>query len=255
LKARPAGWWLGACGLLVATGAVFFWWRAGELQGALAAAIPRRPDLSARPEELRDRIATCERFARNGPARAAALGELGGLYHANGFYPEASQCYQALLQADARNPRWPHLLASILAGYGETDQALPPERRTLKLAPDYVPARLRLGDLLLKTNQPTAAAEAYAAVLARDPDNAYALLGLGRCDIENGSWTAARQHLQQIAVAHPDFQAALNLLVQVCEHLGDTAAAAAARQQPRILPDDMQMVVNQYVQKFGRLPW
>jgi tetratricopeptide (TPR) repeat protein len=133
------------------------------------------------------------------PGDVAALGELSRLYHANGFSREAALAYEGLLRFDARNPRWPHLLAHILAGTGQLARAAPLWRKVTELAPDYVPARLRLGEALLKTNEPALAAETYAAALRLVPDDPYALFGLARCELQQERWTAARERLQQAA--------------------------------------------------------
>ena len=217
---------------VVALGAVaaagYLWWRASERRAATAGGVPPRPDLSALPTEMAQRVEACERRVRTGPDRIAALDELSRLYHVNGFFPEASQCYQVLLRVDAANPRWPYRLATIVAGYGQLDEALPLWRRTVKLAPDYVPARLRLGDTLLKTNQNAEAAKVYAAVAAREPRNPYALLGLARIDVEAGRWEAARARLE-VVVQQSNYGIGYDLLPTVYEHLGEAGRAEAIR--------------------------
>lgn len=205
------------------------WRHAAEINDALRAAIPGQPDLSNWPAELRAQLASCEARVRSGSGRIAALGELSQVYHANGFLDEAGRGYRVLLRADPRNPRWPHLLAHIVSGYGESVEAQSLFHRAVSLAPDYLPARLRLADVLLKTGAAAAAGEQYAVVLQREPQNPYALLGLARCDIAADRWTDARARLQAAAGANPDFQSAWNVLAAVHDHLGDATAAAAAR--------------------------
>jgi len=215
-----------ALGAVAAAG--YLWWRASERRAVVAAGVPTRPDLSALPAELAQRVEACERRVQAGPDRIAALDELSRLYHVNGFFPEASQCYQALLQVDPGNPRWPYRLATIVAGYGQMDDALPLWRRAVKLAPDYLPARLRLADTLLKTNQNAEAAKVYAAVAAREPRNPYALLGLARIDVDAGRWDAARERLE-VVVQQSNYGIGYDLLPTVYEHLGESARAEAMR--------------------------
>jgi tetratricopeptide (TPR) repeat protein len=214
-----------SCGLAAAG---YSLWRLTEQHAAVAAGIPPRPDLSSFPAELRQRVDECERRARSGPDRIAALGELSRLYHANGFLSEASQCYQGLLQVDAADPRWSHRLATIVAGYGQLDDALPLWRRTVKLAPEHVPALLRLGDALLKSDRRDEAGKVYARVLDREPNNSYALLGLARMDVDAGRWESARGRLE-VVVQQSNYGLGYDLLPTVYEHLGETARAEAIR--------------------------
>lgn len=228
---RKSRWWLVAVLTLAAAVATVFLAGPHDAEAELASAgIAPRPDLGALPSALADRVADCERRVRRGPARAQALGELATLYHANGFFQEAAQAYRTLLALDPNDARWPHLLANILGGFGQADETLDLERATLRLAPGYVPAHLRLGDVLLKTGRAAEALEAYTAALALEPRNPYAALGLARLEIADGRWTAARDRLLPIASGpRGDFSPAWSLLAQVYDHLGAVDEAAAAR--------------------------
>lgn len=224
---------LGAAALLLTGLAAGYWWQLGDTRSVVAESLPARPDLGPLPAALLERVAAAEQRAQNPWRAKAALVELSRLYHANGFYPEASQLYRGLIRLDQRSPRWPHFLASILAGFGQLDDALPHLRRVVEIAPDYIPAQLRLADALDKTNQWSEAAKIYATVLARNPGNAYALLGLARHNLNIGNWAAARVQLQQIAEDQPKFTAAWTLLTTIDEHLGNKAAAETDRLSER----------------------
>jgi tetratricopeptide (TPR) repeat protein len=228
MRQRLVIWTIAAVALCGLAAAGYFWWHAADQGVIVAASVPRRPDLSKLPAEMTQRVEACERRARSGSDRVAALGELSRLYNANGFFAEASQCYQGLLQVDAANPYWWHRLATILAGYGQLDDALPLWRQAVKLAPDHVQIRLRLGDALLKTNQNAEAAKVYSEVLEREPRNPYALLGLARIDIDMGRWDAARERLE-VVVEQSNYGIGYDLLPTVYEHLGETGRAEAIR--------------------------
>ena len=96
----------------------------GPGQQEILSAMPAVPDLSARPAALRGRVSDAARRGREGPGKVAAWGEMARLYHANGFFAEASQCYRGLMQVDPANPRWPYLLGTIAAGFGQAEEAL-----------------------------------------------------------------------------------------------------------------------------------
>ena len=204
-------------------------WQSGTRAAAIREGVPARADLTGWPAELGARIDACTRRVEAGGDDALrALGELGQLYHANGFYAEASTCYHALLQADPKNARWPHSFASILAGYGKVDEAAVLFRQAVELAPTYMPARLRLGDVLLKANRLDEAATVYREALRLDPRQPYAHLGLGRIFVAEGKWSEARAPLEQAATLSND-RLAYDLLPTVYERLGDEARARVLR--------------------------
>lgn len=210
-------------------GAAWYGTRLQQRHATVARHLPARPDLQAWPAALTDQLADADRDAHSWTKAPAGLAALSRLYHANGFFPEALQCYDGLRALEPGNARWPHLAAGILAIYGRADEALPLFRRAVALAPDYLPARIRLGDVLVKANQAAEAAKVYAEALQREPGEPYALLGLARCAIAGGEWTRARDRLNEAIARHADFIGALSLLVTVSEHLGDQATAESLR--------------------------
>jgi tetratricopeptide (TPR) repeat protein len=207
----------------------WFAWRATQEQAIVARRLPAAPDLRSWPVELQDRVARAESGARGYFRPATALAELSRLYHANGFFDEANACYEGLQHSEPREARWVHLPANILAGNGRLDEALPLFRRAVALAPDYLPARLRLADTLLKSNQTAEAARVYGEALARHQDEPFALLGLARVAVASGDWDKARDYTRRSLAAHPDFIGGLVFAVTVHEHFGETAEANAIR--------------------------
>ena len=209
-------------GVAVTAAAGFFAWHARANAAVVRAARPPAPNLASWPAELRERLAQA---GRDSPA---ALAELSRLYHANGFLAEAARCYVALEKLQPAEPRWPHRRATILAGYGDIEPALAAWRRAVELAPDYLPARLRLAESLAKANRPGEAARAFEDVLRRKPDEPYALLGLARIALEAERWDEARAKLERVA-AQTSHELGADLLVAVYERLGERERAAALR--------------------------
>lgn len=228
ITTHPRRLWL-VLGLVLAGLLVGLGWRVTVRREIARASVPVRPELGAWPGELTERIASGEAQARGWWRPAGGLAVLSRLYHANGFYKEALQCLAGLERLERGEARWPHLQAVILAEFGRLDDARPAFERAVARAPDYAPARLRLGDVRLKTNQTAAAAEAYAAVLAREADQAFALLGLAKVALAGGDWAKARDHLERVVAAHADFIGGLSLLVTVREHFGDKPGADVLR--------------------------
>ncbi|HEY8994476.1 MAG TPA: tetratricopeptide repeat protein [Lacunisphaera sp.] len=217
--------------LLVATLGTAGWhgWQLQSRRALVLHHLPPMPELGSQPPVLSESLAEAETLARSWRHAPAGLAEVSRFYHANGFYPEALLCYAGLLKVDPHNARWPHLQACIITNYGRMDEALPLRELAVTLAPNYLPARLRLGDVLLKTNRYAEAAKAYTAALGLAPGDPYALLGLARCDLAAGDWTRAQNRLSEAIAKNPDFIGALSLLVTVSEHLGDSETAEALK--------------------------
>jgi tetratricopeptide (TPR) repeat protein len=191
--------------------------------------LPPRPGLGALPAELGTEVDAALELTQGYLHPVDGLIRLSRLYHANGFYNEALQCYRTLRQLEPGEARWPHLEANILAQFGQQDEALPREQAAVDLAPGYLPASLRLGDELLKGNRTTEATHAYTEVLSRAPGNPYALLGLAKCDMAGGDWARARERLTQAISQNPDFIGGLSTMVTVDDHTGNKADADALR--------------------------
>ena len=171
--------------------------------------MPPPPDVQT-PRPLAD-------FPRE--ARAAVryvLCDIDDTLTEGGRLPAAA--YAALERLQSREARWFHLHASILAGFGRVEEAIPLWQRAVALAPDYLPAQIRLGDSLTKANRNAEATRVYEDSLRRVSDNPYALLGLARLDTMHGNWTSARARLEKAIQADPDCIGALSLLITVHEH-------------------------------------
>jgi len=217
----------GACAV-VALAAGAGWWRADAKRAVVQAGLPAETAVPSTPGELRARIAAARSRVGGLTGGAVALAELSRLYHANGFLREAMQCYAVLEKLSPAEPRWLHRHATLLAGFAEAEGAAARWHRVMTLAPDYLAAQVRLGDLLLKENQPARATAVFAAVLQREKDHSHALLGLARIELEAGRWAEARGRLETV-VAKTNYALGYDLIVTVWEHFGEHARAAELR--------------------------
>jgi Flp pilus assembly protein TadD len=187
---------------------------------------PASPGLDARLAALSSRLSQY-------PPDPAALAEFTRVCHANGELSSAIAGYTTLLKMEPAEPRWPYRLASILAGYGRLAEAVPHLRRTVELAPDYLTARLKVAEALLKSNATTEAEAVYTEVLRRDAENIYGLVGLARCQLQAEQLTFARSTLQRAVASHPESSNAQSLLGTVLERLGNAQGAELARNRVR----------------------
>ena len=205
-----------------------WWWHGYRLARVVEKSLPARPSLANLAAELRERVREANEHAAHGPDQVSALGELSRLYHANGFIQEALLCYKGLEQLEPKNPRWKYRHALIVSGFGEFGLAVSLLHQAVELDPDCLPARLRLGDILLKGNQFNEAIAVYQETQARSPDEPYSLLGLARCDMDRELWPAACEKLERV-VAATNYALGYDLIVPVYEHLGMNDRAAVIR--------------------------
>jgi tetratricopeptide (TPR) repeat protein len=214
---------------LAAAGAgAVWWWHESSQRRVIVTALPTCPDLAGVAVELRGRVRDANEHAVHGPQQVSALGGLARLYHANGFLPEALLCYKGLEQLEPKNPRWKYRHALVVSGFGEFGLAVSLLRQTIELDPNYMPARLRLGEILLKDNQLKEAIAVYEAAQTREPGEPYSLLGLARCDMDQELWSAACEKLEKV-VASTNYALGYDLIVPVYEHLGMNDRAAEIR--------------------------
>ena len=236
-----------------------YWWTTSRQRTeVLRQALPPTPDLAAWPDEFPQRVSECEAAVQAGHDPETALGNLSRLYHANGFYAEAIHCYVALEYLEPGNPEWPHRHAVILSGFGDAEGALQLLRRVTRLSPDYLPARIRSGDLLLKQSRYDDAREAYQEVLDRSPNESHALLGLARCEFEAGDWESARVILEKV-VGQTNYRLGYDLIVTVYQQLGLESRAEFVRAKQKASgayrdpPDPWMELLHQHCYDVYRL--
>ena len=201
----------------------------GRVRRQIDARIPTIPDVSDKTESFRQALLKADRRARAAPGGDEGVGHLGLLYHANHMYAPADVCYRLAAELDADNVRWSYHLAVLRQTTGAGAEILEPLRTTVAAAPDYVPARLKLADLLLKHGQQEEAKREYEACLSRSPADPYALLGLARIAVDREEGSSAVSYLRRAVQSDPGFGAGHRLLATVYRKMGRTQAADLAR--------------------------
>jgi len=167
------------------------------------------PDLSAVAAPVQAQIRT--RFdAMHGAAittpaeqRAHLFAELGHVLAAATFFDEAVLCYRHAELLQPAEPSWPYLRGHASLRKGDRDEAAAAFERTLTLKPDYLPARVWLGDVQLDLGRSEAARATFAAALAQQPESAPALFGAGRVALERRAYADAAQYLEHALRVDP----------------------------------------------------
>jgi tetratricopeptide (TPR) repeat protein len=132
------------------------------------------------------------------PESGLARGTLGIAYDINGLTDAARLTYDQARVLDTTDVRWPYYLALLHASRGEHAVALRMIDTALLLAPDYVPALLWRGTLLLDMGQTSNAVSAFETARSQGA-GAPATLGLARARLRLGEHDAAVQLLVPLA--------------------------------------------------------
>lgn len=184
------------------------------------AALPGLPDLAdAVPPLGHKLIAAHERVRRDG--EMVALADYGRLLQANGFAAEATQTWRILIKEDPADGRWPYYLAHLYRDSGDIGETTALLQATVKVAPDYTPAWLQLGDLALKSGKFAMARIYYDQRLSGIPGDPYARLGLARIELQENRREMAVLALAELSGDHPPFASAHNLLSRLYREDGN----------------------------------
>jgi tetratricopeptide (TPR) repeat protein len=192
-----------------------------------------RPDLSTLPaaarDELSQRRATLDELLVRPDAteteRVAAYGQLGRLYRAWGLDAAARACFENAMRLAPGDFRWAHHLGLIERDEGRLDDAAERFRRVVELQPDYLPARVWLGEIALTGGDPETARVEYERVLEEQPEIAAAHEGLGRAGLAAGDFALAAEQFEAALETQPGASRVRRALAQAYRELGRTDAA------------------------------
>ncbi len=169
------------------------------------------PALRLQIADLEGRVRSLEAEGATDVELAAAVGELGRLYHgvqvldsyAGNALEAAERCYREARRLDPSDHRWPYLDAFAAQARGNLDAARVSYRQALVLEPDLIPALHRLAETEAARGSPDEAAALWNSALEREPGFAPALHGLGTLALGRGDARAAVDYLEQAVAAQP----------------------------------------------------
>jgi HemY protein len=227
-------WWLlvGAS-LAVAMGA-WMVWRYHAQVSRLQARLPAMPDVSARPAALDAALREAGRKTLTAKLAHNGVVELARLYHANGYNQEAEACWRILGAEQPQEARWSYYLADLRRTTSDDAGMVSLLEQTVKLAPDYAPAWLKLAEWEFKTGRLETAERDYRRRLALRPADPYARLGLARVALQRDHREEGKQMIEEIVRDVPIFSPAHNLYAEMLAADGDAGGAKKQRFLSRI---------------------
>jgi tetratricopeptide (TPR) repeat protein len=156
--------------------------------------------------------------------------DLARLYQANRLFTEARACYGVIaagpggLSAQDR-----YYLAAIALDESDLGTARAELTAAVSAEPGYVPARLKLADVLFKSGSPEEAAKEYEAILVLEAHHPQALYGMARIAQQRGDDNGAVATLRELIAHHPESTSGAGLLANILDRRGDAEEAAAMR--------------------------
>jgi tetratricopeptide (TPR) repeat protein len=173
---------------------------------------------------------------------AAARGRLGLAYDVNSFPGAALAAFEQARSLDPSDPRWPYHAARLRASAGDVERALADLDVSIRLAPEYAPARWRKGKWLLDLGRLEEAEASFRECIRLEPNEPAGRIELARVHVQRGEAEQAIDLLEPLARAHPGDTHVQQLLAAAHRKRGDlrsaqAAVAAASEEKKRDRPD------------------
>ena len=223
-------------GILVAAIGLSLWFAPGIIaqkreNDSIREKLPDLPDTNGWPEAFGQALREAKAAVTWRKRKVEGLSELAMLFHANAFLQQAETCYAILSAGDPREARWAYYRSDILLKRGDLTSAENLLEKVVSLKPSYLPAQLKLGDILFKLGKPESAQEVYLRCLQMEAENPYALLGQAREEMRQGKDQETLARLLRLVEKNPEFAAAHMLMAQLLERKGEKRKARLARAQ------------------------
>lgn len=213
----------------VAGTAAFRLWREQARATLARAALPPTPNLIRWPAEMVADVQETTAAVRAARDPVKPLSRLAMLYAANGFKGEAEPLLNALRRLQPHEGRWPYLLAELHLRADDKDRAEQALETTVALAPEYAPAWLRLGELMLEQKLLGRAERCFQQASLAAPGEVRARFAVIAFEAWHGRRTDPRQSLIALVRDHPGIRELHELLAQLHAAAGDPVRAKQER--------------------------
>jgi Flp pilus assembly protein TadD len=134
-------------------------------------------------------------------------------------FPEALLALREVIKAQPNNPYAYHYLGVAFFEIGQREAARDAYTAAVRLAPDYLGARVALSNVLRLLGDVTGALAQAKEALRRFPKDGEAMHAAGLAHAARGNREVARKHLQGFLDSKPEFEAATEVR-QILEMLG-----------------------------------
>jgi protein O-GlcNAc transferase len=200
---------------------------AGLLSQPVLPPLPR-VDVEAYPPAARESIARAHAAAKARPDDAAAVCALARTLQAWEQWDAAHQSYARCQALAPRSLEWHYLDALVLQRLARHAEAVAQLRLATAADRSYLPARLKLAELLHETHELEESRRLFETLL-QEPDVAPAVqIGLARIDGSEGRHENAIERLQRAIELFPEFGAAYYAMALSSRALGRTEDARRA---------------------------
>lgn len=172
------------------------------------------------------------------PRSGTAWGQLGAVLRLYEFRSEAAHCLTVAAKLEPKNPRWPHLHGTMLAGRSPAE-AIRLLQRAVELCGNSPDApRLKLAGLLMENGQPEEARNQINELLREQPNHAPALMLLARLEQAGGDMAKVLQVTARCTNDVRTTKSAWLLRSAAYQAMGDSASARIAAESAARLPAD-----------------
>lgn len=156
------------------------------------------------------------------PKSGQATGHFGMVLEAHTLFEPAVLAFQRAIRLEPKEFAWRYYLAIAIERTSRPQDALAAVTDALRIRPDYTPAVIKRGALLLKLGRFQESDAVLEPVLAQNPDSAETLYNLGRVKFAQGDFTAAADFYRRACEAYPTYGAAWFGLAETERRLGHT---------------------------------
>lgn len=167
---------------------------------------------------------------------AAAWGDLGAVYFAHNFEPQAQGCFRNAERLAPGDYRWPYLLGVSLI-HTDGDQMLAAYRRAAERCGKRAHVQLRLVETLLERGELEEAESQIQLVLAHAPSHSRAQFAQARLLLARGKLEEAKSWAERCAAGAADKRAPHLLLAHLCRRTHDAQGEAKAVAALEQIPD------------------